>query len=180
MLSRYPVIESRVFSHTVPGEEVPPLSRTAGAALLQIDARTRLWFAVLHLHPGAVELRKVEADIIRDRLEELMKITENAIVVGDLNCEIEERVHHNLKGLQFANAMESVGGGIQLTMDTVGIRPHSIDHIYVSASIAGRLGSEEVVRRSGFRHDGPQAEGAFVHSDHLPVIPDLDWPPSAA
>ena len=180
MLSRYPVIESRVFSHTVPGEEVPPFSRTAGAALLQIDARTSLWFVVLHLHPGDVELRRVEADIIRDRLTDLMTVTENAIVVGDLNCEIEERLHNNLKGLQFANAMETVGGGIQLTMDTVGIRPHSIDHIYVSPSIAGRLRTAEVVRGSGFRHDGPQVEGVFVHSDHLPVIADLDWPPSAA
>lgn len=176
VLSRYPVVESRVFSHRGPDEEVPPFSRTAGAALLEIDAHTRLWFVVLHLHPGIVELRNVEADIIRDRLTELLTVTDNAILVGDLNCEIEERLHGNLKEMQFANAMETVGGGIQLTMDTVGIRPHSIDHIYVSPSLAGRLRSAEVVRRPGFRHDGPQAEGVWVHSDHLPVVADLDWP----
>ena len=176
VLSRFPVMESRVFSHTVPSEEVPPFSRTAGAALLEIDAQTRLWFVVLHLHPGIVELRNVEADIIRDRLVELMSVTDNAIVVGDLNCEIEEKLHHNLKEMQFVNVMEAVGGGIQLTMDTVGVRQHAIDHIYVSESIAGRLRSAEVVRGEGFRHDGPQVEGMFAHSDHLPVVADLDWP----
>jgi len=176
VLSRFPVMESRVFSHTVPSEEVPPFSRTAGAALLEIDTQNRLWFVVLHLHPGIVELRNVEADIIRDRLLELMSVTDNAIVVGDLNCEIEEKLHHNLKEMQFVNAMEAVGGGIQLTMDTVGVRQHAIDHIYVSESIAGRLRSAEVVRGEGFRHDGPQVEGMFAHSDHLPVVADLDWP----
>ena len=176
VLSRYPVLESRVFSHTVPSDEVPPFSRTSGAALLEIDAFTRLWFVVLHLHPSIIELRNVEADMIRDRLKGLMTVTDNVIVVGDLNCEVEERLHHNLKDLRFVNAMEAVGGGIQLTMDTAGIRPHAIDHIYASSSIASRLRSAEVVRREGFRHDGPQAEGVFVHSDHLPVVADLDWP----
>ena len=78
--------------------------------------------------------------------------------------------------MQFANAMETAGGGIQLTMDTVGINGHAIDHIYLSPSIAGRLRSAEVVRQPGFRHDGPKAAGVWVHSDHLPVVAELDWP----
>jgi endonuclease/exonuclease/phosphatase family metal-dependent hydrolase len=110
VLSRFPVMESRVFSHTALSEEVLPFSRTAGATLLEIDAKSRFWFVVLHLHPGILELWNVEADIIRTRLVELMSVTKNAIVVGDLNCEIEEKLHHSLKEMQFVNAMESVGG----------------------------------------------------------------------
>ena len=175
VLSRYPILESRVFSHIDPTEEVPPFSRTAGAALLAIDDAT-LWFVVLHLHPGIVEIRDREADILRDRLSDLLQITGNAIVVGDLNCEVDERIHHHLKEMGFANAMEEVGGGIHRTMDTVGINGHSIDHIYASPSLAPHLKSAEVVRRPGFRHDGPQVDGLWVHSDHLPVVVELDWP----
>jgi len=176
VLSRFPVVESRTLSHVVADDSLPRFSRTAGAALLEIDADTSLWYVVLHLHPGIVELRNVEADIIRDKLNELLTVTDHVIVVGDLNCEIEERLHQNLKEMQFANAMETAGGGIQLTMDTVGINGHAIDHIYLSPSIAGRLRSAEVVRQPGFRHDGPQAAGVWVHSDHLPVVAELDWP----
>ncbi len=28
----------------------------------------------------------------------------------------------------------------------------------------------------GFCHAGPQEPGDWVHSDHLPVIAELDWP----
>jgi hypothetical protein len=42
--------------------------------------------------------------------------------------------------------MERVGGGAAPTMDTVGVRPLAIDHIYVSPSLAERLGAARVVR----------------------------------
>ena len=31
-------------------------------------------------------------------------------------------------------------------------------------------------RNDGFRHNGPQRPGLWVHSDHLPVVAEIDWP----
>ncbi|MFT5365534.1 MAG: endonuclease/exonuclease/phosphatase family metal-dependent hydrolase [Candidatus Latescibacterota bacterium] len=179
VLSRYPILESRVFSHTDPRQQTPPFSRTSGAALLAINDTAKLWYVNLHLHPSDVDLRVQEADIIKDRLQALQAITESIIVVGDFNSEVDEPVHQHIKALKFANAMETVGGGIQVTMDTTGKRTHSIDHIYVSASLIPHLKSATVVRNPGFRHDGPQEKGVWVHSDHLPVVAQLDWPISS-
>lgn len=175
VLSRYPILESRVFSHIDPTEDVPPFSRTAGAAMLSVESE-KLWYVVLHLHPGIVEMRDREADIIRIRLDELLQVTDSAIVVGDLNCEVHERIHLHLKEMDFTNAMESVGGGLAVTLDTTGINQQCIDHIYTSPSLSPFLRDAQVMRDAGFRHDGPQTEGLWVHSDHLPVVADLDWP----
>ena len=81
-----------------------------------------------------------------------------------------------LKTMDFGNVMEDRGGGIQATMSTVGIRTSYIDHIYVSPPLRKRLAAARVVRGAGFRHDGPQEPGLWVHSDHLPVVAELDWP----
>ena len=83
-------------------------------------------------------------------------------------------MHEYLRELGFVNAMEQVGGGIQATMDTVGIQTHYIDHLYFSPQLATHLVAAHVVRSDGFRHDGPQAEGCWVHSDHLPVVAEID------
>ena len=69
--------------------------------------------------------------------------------------------------------MEEVGGGVQWTMDTIGIKQHKIDHIYVSQPLISRLVNARVVRDEGFRNDGPQVDGLWVHSDHLPVTANL-------
>ena len=37
-----------------------------------------------------------------------------------------------------------------------------------------RLVKAQVVRDEGFRHNGPQVEGLWVYSDHLPVIVELE------
>lgn len=174
VLSRYAIVESRVFSHADPTEEVPPFSRTAGAALLEMQDGTNMWIVDIHLHPGDVELRIREADLLRQQIERLMATADQVVVLGDFNSETDEKVHQHLKAMAFVNAMEEVGGGLQATMDTVGIRTHYIDHIYCSAALKARLQSATVVRHPGFRHDGPQEEGVWVHSDHLPVIVDLE------
>ena len=173
ILSRYPILESRAFSHTDAQEKTPPFSRTSGAALLAIDDNTQLWVVDIHLHPSDVDLRIREAAILQQRIENIQSITENIIVLGDFNSEVHEQIHLNLKAMNFTNAMEAVGGGIQATMDTVGIRIHEIDHIYVSPSLSPRLSSAKVIRDEGFRSDGPQEPNQFVHSDHLPVIAEL-------
>ena len=173
VLSRYPIVESRTFSHAGPDEEVPPFSRTAGATLLQTAPGQLLWLVNVHLHPGDVPLREREADILREKMQGLLAVTENVVVVGDFNSEVTEKVHGHLRDMGFANAMQEVGGGIQATMDTVGINIHYIDHIYCSKTMAPKMKNARVVRDPGFRHDGPQAEGVWVHSDHLPVVAEL-------
>ena len=172
VLSRYPILQSRTFSHFDPTVELVPFSRTAGAALLHVDGQ-QLWVVVIHLHPGDVPMREREADLLKERVQELMAVSQRVVVVGDYNCDIEERVHGHLKGMGFVNAMECVGGGLQLTMDTVGVGQWRIDHIYASAAIAPSLRDAAVVRSPGFRHDGPQEKGLWVHSDHLPVMADF-------
>jgi endonuclease/exonuclease/phosphatase family metal-dependent hydrolase len=173
VLSRYPIRESRTLSHAGPDKEVPPFSRTLGATLVELARGELLWVVNVHLHPGEVPLREREGDILRERLEALLAITENAIVLGDCNSEIDEKMHGHLRAMGFANAMREVGGGIAATMDTVGIHTNYIDHIYCSPALAPKLQSARVVRDGGFRHDGPQEEGLWVHSDHLPVVAEL-------
>lgn len=176
VLSRFPLHESRVFSHTVAAKETPPFSRTAGATRVTIDADHPLWLVNVHLHPGEVELRRQEGDILRRRLGELIRDGDPAIVVGDFNCDVDEAVHGHLRKLGFLNAMATAGGGLQLTMDTAGIRPWKIDHIYVSPDLGGLLTDAFVERGAGFRTDPPRGDGVWDHSDHLPVVADLAWP----
>ncbi len=172
VLSRYPILQSRTFSHFDPTVELVPFSRTAGAALLDMDGE-QVWVVVIHLHPGDVAMREREADLLKERVEELMAVTERALVVGDFNCDVEECVHEHLKGLGFINAMEEVGGGVQLTIDTVGVKDWRIDHIYASAALAPSVQHAMVVRAAGFRDDVPQVKGLWVHSDHLPVVAEF-------
>jgi endonuclease/exonuclease/phosphatase family metal-dependent hydrolase len=176
ILSRYPILESRTFSHVDPKEGTPPFSRTSGAALLAIDSDTTLWVVDVHLHPSDIDLRILESNILQEHIEKIQSVTSNIIVLGDFNSKVDERVHQNLKAMNFVNAMEAVGGGLQATMDTVGIRRNYLDHIYASPSLSPNLQSATVMRDSGFRHDGPQETGVYVHSDHLPVVVQLTWP----
>lgn len=173
ILSRFPVLESRVFSHFVPDPAVvPPLSRCAGWARLALGGGRELGVFILHLHPNQRELRDAEAEIVAARAAALLGETPDLVVLGDFNCNVEEPVHGRLKELGFVNAMEVAGGGLRPTMDTAGrTRLLTIDHIYVSPSLASRLVAAEVVARPGFRHE--VAEGVWDHSDHLPVVAEL-------
>ena len=178
VLARYPIVESRIFSHAIPGEEMPVFCRTAGAALLEVDGSRMLWVVDVHLSPGemGLALRPREADLLQNRLEGLLAVTDHLVVLGDFNSQVDEKVHQLLKGMGFANAMEAVGGGLQATVDTSGKKGNPIDHIYFSPALKPHLKTATVVRRPGFRHDGPQEAGVWVHSDHLPVVAQLDWP----
>jgi endonuclease/exonuclease/phosphatase family metal-dependent hydrolase len=177
VLSRWPIIESRTFSHVDPQEPVPLFSRTAGAALLQGPHGEQLWIVDLHLHPGDVEIRAREGDLLRSRLERLLAECPHAVVLGDFNSAVEEPgVHSHLESLKFTNAMTAVGGGLQLTMDTAGINEWIIDHIYVSPNLTTHLVDAQVIRDEGFRTDAPRPEGRWDASDHLPVRATLQWP----
>jgi endonuclease/exonuclease/phosphatase family metal-dependent hydrolase len=176
ILSRYPVVESRTFSHAVADESLPRFSRTAGAALLQVDGDRQLWVVCIHLHPNDMDLREREGSLLSARLEGLLPLCENAVVLGDYNCEVSEPIHGHLKRLGFVNAMETAGGGLQLTMDTDGTKHHKIDHIYLSEGLRASLTSAAVIREDGFRADSPRSAGQWDHSDHLPVRAELAWP----
>jgi endonuclease/exonuclease/phosphatase family metal-dependent hydrolase len=177
LLTRYSIAESRVYSHMTPDAAVPPLSRTAGAALLTVSETRQLWVVNIHLHPSRIELRNTEADRMGDLLAALSRSPHPVVVLGDFNCEVEERMHAVLQGLGFVNAMAAAGGGLQPTMDTAGVKGQwSLDHIYLSADLKDRLTGAEVIRRPGYRDDGPPREGRWVHSDHLPVVATVDYP----
>ncbi len=178
VLSRWPVVESRTFSHVDADEEVPLFSRTAGAALLQLPTE-QLWIVDVHLHPADVPLRAKEGELLRVRLDELLAHHHHMVVLGDFNSAVDEPgIHTHLNALGFVNAMQTVGGGLQLTMDTAGIREWIIDHIYVSAALSSKLVGAAVVRGAGFRTDPPRPEGKWDTSDHLPVYAQIDWPAS--
>jgi endonuclease/exonuclease/phosphatase family metal-dependent hydrolase len=113
------------------------------------------------------------------RIDELFGMHHPIVVLGDFNCEVGEAIHTMLASKAFTNAMATAGGGLQPTMDTVGLKHGggwTIDHIYVSSDLSGHLTTAEVIRRDGFRQDGPQQSGLWVHSDHLPVVATLDYP----
>jgi len=187
VLTRFPILESRTFSHHTAGvvADESPFSRTAGAALLDLGDEL-LWMVVVHLHPGNAEMRRQEGELLLAKLRELLEVSPNVLVAGDFNCRVEEPVHDGLKGLGFVNTQEAAGAhGLQPTMDTLGLSPGAseslgaIDHVYASPPLADSVAWSEVVRRSGFRRDA-ETDGdggkAWAHSDHLPVVAGLNWP----
>ncbi len=176
VLSRYAILESRVFSHANPNETTVPFSRTCGAVLVSVDAQTLLWVVVVHLHASQEPMRRQEAEILKARIVELRVVSENLIVMGDFNSETEETVHRELKAMGLINAMETAGGGVQSTTDSMGTDTRCIDHIYLSEPLAPYLQRAAIVRTPGFCQEGPQDPGDWVHSDHLPVVAELNWP----
>lgn len=175
VLSRYPVLESRIFSHYGPRDDVvPPLSRCAGAVRIQVEGGRQLWVFVIHLHPSDRTMRNVEADLVIGHVRRLLLDCQDIVVLGDFNCEISERIHVLLEDQGFGNAMQLVGGGLRPTVDTAG-KKHKrvIDHIYVSESLIPRLKAAQVVTSPGFRHDDPREPGMWDYSDHLPVWVEL-------
>jgi len=175
LLTRSAILESRTFSHFAPDAAERPLSRVAGAALLEAGEGRRLWVVVIHLYPGIGEDRRArrapEAAILDGRVAGLAAETPDVIVLGDFNSQVDEEMHQRLKARGFVNAMERAGGGLRPT-----IGAHAIDHIYVSPGLAGHLTTAEVVRRPGFIVEAPKTPGQWAHSDHLPVVAELDWP----
>lgn len=175
LLSRYPITESRVFSHPGPGAGAGPYSRSAGAA--RIGGQT-LWVVAIHLHPQDRALRQREAQVLTAHLGAMAAADRPTVVLGDCNSPVEEALHQMLLGRGFVNAMGAVGGAIAPTVDTHGVRTAAIDHRYVSGPVGPALTNARVVRDPGFRSGATAEPGAWVHSDHLPVVADLAWPPS--
>jgi endonuclease/exonuclease/phosphatase family metal-dependent hydrolase len=113
-------------------------------------------------------------------MEQLQSDTQNIILIGDKNSEVDEEVHQVLRrsaALGLCNSMEAVGGGLQGTGRTIGPDAgDAIDHIYVSDALRSGLRWAEVVTRPGFHAAdvGAVRRGeVWVHSDHLPVSCEL-------
>jgi endonuclease/exonuclease/phosphatase family metal-dependent hydrolase len=173
LLSRYPILASRTFSRWRPLADRWPFSRMGGEAYLQLDDGIRLLVIALHLHPRHERVRRAEAAFVRDRLAALRPQADHAVVLGDFNCDSEELIHRHLRELGFANAMEAGGGAIQPTHDTTGAKAFAVDHIYLSPSLVPHLTRAALVREPGFWHDGLLPPGAWLHSDHLPVVAEM-------
>ena len=173
VLSRYPIVESRAFSHFDPVEPVPVLSRCAGAARVQVSPSRQVWIVNLHLHPSDREMRTRECQVLASHIQSLEQQCPDVVVLGDFNSTVEEELHVWLDRRGYVNAVREATGTLSFTMDTEGAKQQAIDHIYLSPSLAGALQKAYVVREAGFRHDGPYGESLWVPSDHLPVVAEL-------
>jgi endonuclease/exonuclease/phosphatase family metal-dependent hydrolase len=173
LLSRVPVLDARTFSRWRPLADRWPFSRMGGEARLQLDDGSCLLVITLHLHPRHERVRRAEAALVRERLAEQLPAADHAVVLGDFNCDSEGLIHRHLHEVGFVNAMVAASGGIQPTYDSIGLKSFAVDHIYLSLALAARLIRTEVIRRPGFWHDGPLPPGAWLHSDHLPVVAEM-------
>lgn len=133
-----------------------------------------MWIVNIHAHPNRQELRDAEALVLAAELDELMKVSEHVVVLGDYNSPVGTVIHNMLQEKVFLNTMELAGGGVTHTMtNRQGDGVLSIDHIYVSESLIGRVSSSRVVNDPGFRLPKAPSPDVWVQSDHLPVMADL-------
>lgn len=174
LLSKFPIHESRIFSHFTPDAETQPLNRVAGAACLQLKSEVWLWLVLIHLNPKHREVRRQEARILMEKISGLLAVDEHVIVLGDFNSSTEEELHIWLKQMGFINTVEFLVGAVPPTLE-IADKPKAIDHIYVSASLAGFLSRAGVIRSEGFCCYTLAEPEAWVYSDHLPVFVELNF-----
>lgn len=174
LLTRYRILAARTFSRWRPLADRWPFSRMGGLALLEMDDESRLLVIALHLHPRHERIRRAEAEIVWRHLAAHLPGSDHAVVLGDFNCLTHEPIHAGLRELGFVNALEVSSGGIQPTHDTTGAVAYPVDHIYLSRSLAVRLVRARAVRDPGFWHNGPLPAGVWLHSDHLPVVAEVE------
>ncbi len=178
VLARYAILESRTFSHSSPKAESRPLSRCAGAALLQINDDL-LWVLNLHLYPHAEEAhrRDEESPLLLRQVQRLLQETPNLIILGDFNSNVQETFHQELRKAGFTNALAETAS-MSFTIPSIGSGRDILDHIYLSPSVGSRLVTAHVVKDRGF-HAADANSGTWVHSDHLPVKAELNWSSSS-
>lgn len=175
LLTRYAILEERPRPVTERSWEVP-FSRTFGAALVDVEG-WQIWVVNLHAHPNREDLREQEARILADTLDELLKVSPHAIVLGDFNSEPGEPLHEVLAARGFVNAVAAAWGRTVSTVNSLegGVSSASVDHIYISDSLAEHLVAARVVLDDGFMMPLMVAPEDWVHSDHLPVVAELAW-----
>lgn len=186
ILSRTPILETRVFSHATPmTTDDDPFSRCLGAALVDVGRDERpWWFVDLHLCPSRPDIpedearrrRAVEAEAIEPVVDALEATGHPLVLGGDFNSDVDEPIHDRLLARGYVNAMDAVGGGRRPTFGKHGTRPEHVyvlDHLYVGPPLVGRLRAARVVDDAGFWYPGPEQAGQWVASDHLPVVAEL-------
>lgn len=175
ILTTYPIAESRDYVSGAPSGDVP-FSRTAGAALLDIHGHD-VWVINIHAHPNREELRKEEARLLGDYVDELLSISPHIIVLGDFNSIPDTVIHQALTQRGFLNTMELGADRYYPTMNqrSGGTGVRAIDHIYVSESLAGTVRNSMVYDAPGFRMPNIPEPDTWLHSDHLPVVTELEW-----
>lgn len=165
ILTRFPILESRMFNHAGVVNQNMPFSRFGGASLLQLGD-TLVWVVNFHAWPHDEEMRKREAEILARQLDQLISITPYIIVLGDFNSGIGGAFDVILTERGLVNAMY---------LDWIeGIRP-SIDHIYVSREMADWVVAGWVERGPGFIRETSEGRG-WANSDHQPTIVELALP----
>lgn len=168
VLSKYPVLETRLFNECGPRGKEALFSRFGGAALIQVADDRRMWIVNVHLNPHHESVRAEEAALLGAHLDALREVEPRVMVMGDFNSVPGEAIHRRLKERSFVNAMESFGGGI---VPTDGRGRVAVDHIYVSPALASQVRSARVIDAPGYKMSG---EDTWAYSDHLPVLVDLN------
>jgi endonuclease/exonuclease/phosphatase family metal-dependent hydrolase len=169
----YEILEARYFSNCGPAGKSEPFSRFGGAALLNSE-QGPLWIVNIHTFPHAEEMRQREAAVLSGCLKNLVATGYEIAVMGDFNSPVTGCVHDAVRQFGLINAKEQCGGLEATFTDKQGVDKYAIDHIYLSAGLAQRLRSAEVIKAPKFRLQGPMQPGMWLNSDHLPVIIELE------
>jgi endonuclease/exonuclease/phosphatase family metal-dependent hydrolase len=170
VLTKHVILEKRDFRSSEKTEKIP-FSRTAGAAKVDIHGRP-MWIVNIHAHPSDQRLRDEEARILGERIDELLETSEDIVVMGDFNSLYGTIIHNALLQRGFLNTMIISGGGLVSTMNTT--KPRALDHIYVSPSLIGNVRSSYVIQDYDFAVADAANPDHWVHSDHLPVVAELE------
>ena len=166
-LTRFAILESRMFNHAGVANQNMPFSRFGGASLLEIEGEL-VWLVNFHAWPHDEEMRAREAQVLGRQLDQLAAVTPHLIVLGDFNSGPGAAIDRALRERGLVNAMylDWITGG----------KP-AIDHIYVSRDLAGRVVAGWVESGPGFVNDGSSGR-SWANSDHRPTIVELVWPGS--
>jgi len=175
IFSRHPIDQEWDIAASMGTGSDVPFSRTVGAALVNVDGEL-IGILNFHAHPHHEHLRKAEAAILAAEIESLFDYTPYIVVMGDFNSQVGSVIHNTLRERGFKNTMELAGGGIAHTVTNLeGVGVLAIDHIYVSEALLGKVRFSRVVSDAGFRITPSREPDEWVHSDHLPVIVEIEW-----
>lgn len=167
LLSRHPVELVRGFDRVRAHD---PRLFTRSGGLVRVEVRERvLGVLALHLHPHDAEVREREGLACARMASDALETGDAGLVVlGDFNCDVGEAPHRGLSDLGLVAALPDT---VSATVDTIGVPPRRVDHVYLAPRLASASTVARVVRSSGYRSDH---ERELVASDHLPVLVDLD------
>ena len=163
ILTRFPILESRMFNHAGVVNQNMPFSRFGGASLLPLGD-TLVWVVNFHAWPHDEEMRKREAEIPARQLDQL----------------IPSPLHHRTRRLQLRHRR-----GIRRHPHGTGTRQRHVPRLdrghqtvhrpYLRQPGNGRLGCRRM--GGGVPASSATSEGrGWANSDHQPTIVELALP----